>query len=49
MSFYSCFSDGRNNNSSTVMNNNTNVNGQGNDMPGGTAPLKRSEDGTRYR
>ena len=49
MCHFLCFSDGRNNNSSTVINNNTNINGQGNDMPGGTAPMKRSEDGTRYR
>ena len=26
---FSCFSDGRNNNSSTVVNNNTNINGSG--------------------
>ena len=43
------FSDGRNNNNPTIANNNTNLNGQGNDLSGTTATTRKSMDvsGTR--
>ena len=43
------FSDGRNNNNQTIANNNTSINGQGNDMSGNVTTARKSTDGSGHR